>query len=51
MGQVAIDDFLIVQDEVCPTIPSQASPTVPTTPAPITTTTPEPTEGPQRKKI
>ena len=47
VGQIVIDDFVTVQDDVCGTLPVQAEPTTPTTPA--TTTTPEPTEGPQRE--
>ena len=49
VGQIAIDDFLTVEDGDCATMPEQANPTTPSTP--VTTTTPEPTEGPQRKRI
>ena len=49
---VAVDEFEVLQSEVCKLKPPEAKPIVPTTQPPTPpTTTPEPTEPPGRKFI
>ena len=45
VGQIAIDDFSLSNEEGCPTLPPRADPATTTTATP----TPEPTEPPGRK--